>query len=284
MKSVGHLFVFAATVSAFPEYIAPDATDSRSPCPALNIMANHGYLNRNGRGLTGQNFMDACFECFSVSNDLIKVAIGAAVDTGMFVNGTLDLADLARHPEPGSVPAILMEHDMSLTRMDAFLGENVKPSSSLIDLFLNRGATDVLTTDDVVAQYFYQYNHSLAFNEDFVFGEVADILAAEASLLLSIEGDSITSVSKDFFEAFFREERLMDGWENRVARNLPQVDSSLIEAQLAAFADRINAFAAAPAESSTAESSTDVDESAAVKSFASGILGATVLALCALLA
>jgi hypothetical protein len=25
-------------------YIAPKATDSRAPCPALNTMANHGYM------------------------------------------------------------------------------------------------------------------------------------------------------------------------------------------------------------------------------------------------
>jgi len=32
-------------------YIAPGPEDSRSPCPALNVLANHGYLPRDGRNI-----------------------------------------------------------------------------------------------------------------------------------------------------------------------------------------------------------------------------------------
>ena len=35
------------TTSAPHDFIAPQSTDSRSPCPALNALANHGYLYAN---------------------------------------------------------------------------------------------------------------------------------------------------------------------------------------------------------------------------------------------
>ncbi len=33
-------------------YQAPGPNDSRSPCPALNALANHGYLPRDGKDIT----------------------------------------------------------------------------------------------------------------------------------------------------------------------------------------------------------------------------------------
>lgn len=33
------------------QYQAPRPNDSRSPCPALNALANHGYLPRDGKNI-----------------------------------------------------------------------------------------------------------------------------------------------------------------------------------------------------------------------------------------
>ena len=33
-------------------YQPPGPTDSRSPCPALNALANHGYLPRDGKNIS----------------------------------------------------------------------------------------------------------------------------------------------------------------------------------------------------------------------------------------
>lgn len=35
-------------VSNAHAFIAPGATDLRGPCPAMNALANHGYIARNG--------------------------------------------------------------------------------------------------------------------------------------------------------------------------------------------------------------------------------------------
>jgi hypothetical protein len=45
------------SVAAFADesqykYQAPGPNDSRSPCPALNALANHGYLPRDGKDIS----------------------------------------------------------------------------------------------------------------------------------------------------------------------------------------------------------------------------------------
>lgn len=45
-------------VAEFP-YQAPGPDDSRGPCPALNALANHGILPRNGRDINLQMARDA---------------------------------------------------------------------------------------------------------------------------------------------------------------------------------------------------------------------------------
>ena len=37
-------------------YQVPGPNDSRSPCPALNALANHGYLPRDGKDITPEVF------------------------------------------------------------------------------------------------------------------------------------------------------------------------------------------------------------------------------------
>jgi hypothetical protein len=47
----------SAAAAAFADesqyrYQAPGPNDSRSPCPALNALANHGYLPRSGKDIS----------------------------------------------------------------------------------------------------------------------------------------------------------------------------------------------------------------------------------------
>ena len=43
-------------ISGTHAYRAPGSTDIRGPCPALNALANNGYLNRNGTSTPSQTF------------------------------------------------------------------------------------------------------------------------------------------------------------------------------------------------------------------------------------
>ena len=56
-------------VSGAHSFIAPTASDLRGPCPAMNALANHGYIARNG------------YTTFQESLDAITNVLGC----GMFV-------------------------------------------------------------------------------------------------------------------------------------------------------------------------------------------------------
>ena len=44
----------------WPEYVPPKEGDSRSPCPMLNAMANHGILPHDGKNITFKEFVSQC--------------------------------------------------------------------------------------------------------------------------------------------------------------------------------------------------------------------------------
>lgn len=56
-------------VSGAHAFIAPGASDLRGPCPALNAIANHGYIARNGY-TTLQECMNAIVSVYGIGISL----------------------------------------------------------------------------------------------------------------------------------------------------------------------------------------------------------------------
>jgi hypothetical protein len=65
------ILAVVAFASAFPghkfAYQAPGPNDARSPCPGLNTLANHGYINRNGRNIQGSDIINAAQQVYSIA-------------------------------------------------------------------------------------------------------------------------------------------------------------------------------------------------------------------------
>jgi len=59
---------------------APGPSDSRGPCPGLNLLANHGYLPRNGY-VTYSQVLDATARGFNMGADLATVLAVFAILT-----------------------------------------------------------------------------------------------------------------------------------------------------------------------------------------------------------
>ncbi|PCH41809.1 hypothetical protein WOLCODRAFT_137592 [Wolfiporia cocos MD-104 SS10] len=93
-----------------PQYCAPQEGDSRSPCPALNTLANHGYLPRDGKCITPEVLMKGLREGYHLSAPLAWVL----VQGGFYLLGQrrkrICLHDLARHNA--------IEHNASLVHPD----------------------------------------------------------------------------------------------------------------------------------------------------------------------
>ncbi|KZT37902.1 Cloroperoxidase [Sistotremastrum suecicum HHB10207 ss-3] len=129
-------------------FIAPGPDDQRGPCPGLNTLANHGYLPRNGI-VTFAQIVEAVGEGFNMEYDL-AAALAAFAMLGRG-NAYLDLVSIGGEsplipPLPGFIdghhaPYGISKHgrfegDMSITRQDAAIGDNVNFQEDLYDELL----------------------------------------------------------------------------------------------------------------------------------------------------
>lgn len=117
----------------WPEYVPPGHGDSRSACPMLNAMANHGILPHDGKNITftelntkvNQTFNFAPSFCFFVP----KFAAGYLKKS--YWRDRFDLAELSLHADNA------IEHDASLTRKDyALEPDQGKIDQQLVDELL----------------------------------------------------------------------------------------------------------------------------------------------------
>ncbi|KAL8966248.1 MAG: hypothetical protein Q9183_003456, partial [Haloplaca sp. 2 TL-2023] len=160
------------------DYAPPKSTDIRSPCPAINALANHGYLPRDGRNAHASEVM----------NGMNEYGLGSFLNY-MFSNPiflekpqtdpktTTSWLDIMAHPfasafaafgmrEKGQVdsdgsPCLnldqlnrhnAVEHDVSLTRLDFAQGDNTSPQADLIEGLLAASANGkTISLDDFVA-------------------------------------------------------------------------------------------------------------------------------------
>ncbi|KDQ08568.1 hypothetical protein BOTBODRAFT_138825 [Botryobasidium botryosum FD-172 SS1] len=114
-------------------FIQPTASDSRSPCPALNTLANHGFLPRDGKNISALQLIRAQRTIYNISLPLASIlAVGGILFCGHFP-GKLDLQELAKHGR--------IEHDASLVHSDASSGDTITVDHSLLEELL-RDSTD----------------------------------------------------------------------------------------------------------------------------------------------
>jgi hypothetical protein len=138
VKLITHplLLSISTMASSSYEYIPATATDSRSPCPALNALANHGYLYdvivvritsvltmitarpRDGKNITAIQLISAVTSVYKISYPLaIILSLGGVALDGHGLS--LDLEGLCAHNR--------IEHDASLVSLATTrpLGQNL---------------------------------------------------------------------------------------------------------------------------------------------------------------
>ncbi|EKM83297.1 hypothetical protein AGABI1DRAFT_111729 [Agaricus bisporus var. burnettii JB137-S8] len=114
----------------------PRKGDIRGPCPALNTLANHGYISRNGIE-SPSNIVRAAMEGFNMNNDLAKFTCYAAfIVNGNMVTDLVSIGEKSKKtgPDPKDQPATIgglnthnvFEGDSSMTRADFYDGGDVE--------------------------------------------------------------------------------------------------------------------------------------------------------------
>ncbi|UKZ79853.1 hypothetical protein TrVFT333_007616 [Trichoderma virens FT-333] len=102
------------------EWLPAGPRDSRSPCPGLNVLANHGWLPRSGKNIDLPTLQAAVSGAYNYAPDTFDGAFKQAQACNLTTTGnssTFNLADLAKHD--------CIEFDGSLSRNDFYLGDDL---------------------------------------------------------------------------------------------------------------------------------------------------------------
>ncbi|RLN65632.1 hypothetical protein BBP00_00002749 [Phytophthora kernoviae] len=189
-----------------PTYLTSGSVNStapfrRSPCPAMNSLANHGYLPRDGKNITVDQAVAVVMDKFNIAEDLAAVMGGLSPDL-------FDLNGLSKHNDQ-------VEHDASLARIDSYFG--VDPyliTSGLINDVLNYGLDGSVDVTDVATIRAARVAWGQENNPEFDFSTTpAFIAGAESALFLrGFGGDNGNSTATTFIATFFLQEMFPEGW------------------------------------------------------------------------
>ncbi|KAI0772774.1 chloroperoxidase-like protein [Trametes elegans] len=214
-RRVGHVVQqgHAGFGGQWPEYIPPTKGDSRCSCPALNALANHGILPRDGRNITFPELGKAIRDVYNFAPTFGFFGPKHAADflARDYWTDSLDLSDLDAHN--------CIEHDASVTRMDSYhepdqgkipqelieevLSSGTGPGGNLVPADLSRlmGKRRV-EAKKANPKYSLSLFHKL-------FG------SWNCSTLVRIFGGSVQDL-----RVILSEERLPEGWEPRFRRRM----------------------------------------------------------------
>ncbi|EKM77850.1 hypothetical protein AGABI1DRAFT_76879 [Agaricus bisporus var. burnettii JB137-S8] len=125
-------------------YIAPGENDIRGPCPALNALASHGYINRNGIANPAE-IITAVMEGFNMDHGVaVYTTYAAFIVDGNLITNLLSIGEktsLTGRSSSGTTAGGLNTHntfegDSSITRMDAYFGDNHNFNEKLFQEFI----------------------------------------------------------------------------------------------------------------------------------------------------
>ncbi|GAB9476694.1 Aromatic peroxygenase [Globisporangium polare] len=184
----------------------------RSPCPALNTLANHGYLPHNGQNVTRAVLKDGIMKVYNIGVGVADLLVSQVPES-------LSLDYLGTHS--------LIEHDASLVHYDSYLGKD----PSLVDPvlladFLGRANSQGrLGVTEVAAARKARAQTCRTDNPQCDLGVKAQTLAFTEScvLLRALGGDQSESISKAHAESFLSLEKIPADYKK------PATDVSMAE-------------------------------------------------------
>ncbi|KAH7125813.1 Chloroperoxidase [Dactylonectria macrodidyma] len=198
--------------TGIPGWHPPTPDDVRGPCPMLNTLSNHGYLPHNGRDITREVLRQALARALNFDSALTDVMF----DQAIFVN-----------PEPGATAFTLdhlnrhniLEHDASLSRVDAYFGNNHVFNQTVFDETRKYWVEPLLTAKMLAVSKLARQVTSKAFNPTYTFtSSTENFSEGEVGAPIIAFGDiENMTVDRAFVEYFFVNERLPIelGWEKR---------------------------------------------------------------------
>ncbi|KAF2403478.1 Cloroperoxidase, partial [Trichodelitschia bisporula] len=157
----------------------------RSPCPLLNTLANHGFLNRDGRSLTMYHIDAAIMSAMNMDLNTTQLfTANCFTELGLSTTDpsvAIDLEDLNAHG--------LTEHDASLTRLDKIQGDTLRLQPHMLDNMLNdAGPSPFLNTTSMGRTRARRERESLAAGSPILTSKAQGSCMIEAALVLVLLG------------------------------------------------------------------------------------------------
>jgi len=199
----------------WPEHKKPAEGDSRCCCPALNALANHGILPRDGRNISFKELNQAVRTTYNFAPSFCYFVPKYAANMldKDYNKDRFDLEELNLHNG--------IEHDASLTRLDhVFDKDQGKPHMPYVQELLDsasgkdKAGNVLLTGDDLARVCAKRRAESQRDNPSFSLVLKHRMFSSSNNCtLLTIFGGRL-----DDIEIFLKDERLPDEWESRVRK------------------------------------------------------------------
>ncbi|KAJ5770446.1 uncharacterized protein N7511_002497, partial [Penicillium nucicola] len=194
----------------------------RGPCPMMNTLANHGFLPHDGRNITRQTLMEGLHDAlnfdFSLSSLMFDMGVVANPNPNAsyftlcvnFISDRLNNQDhLNRHN--------VLEHDASLSRTDAFFGNNHIFNKTIFNETRAYWTSEILTPAMLANSKIARQINSKAYNPNYKFTPMTEQFSlGEVAAPIIVFGNSTSGeVNRTLVEYFFENERLpIDlGWK-----------------------------------------------------------------------
>ncbi|GLD95587.1 hypothetical protein PINS_up004264 [Pythium insidiosum] len=183
----------------------------RSPCPALNTLANHGYIPRHGHNIPSSVLRDANMAVFNMEFRLAQLQISS-------LPAVVSLSDLSRHN--------FIEHDVSLVHADVAFGQDpATVDGNLANDLLGRANGGRLGVNEVGAALRFRLDMCMRKPTGCSFGQNQQTITFReaASFLRLFGGNGNEAIDAAFAHSFLVEERIPAGW-NRPQRTVTDAD------------------------------------------------------------
>ena len=225
-------FLLGARSASSPDYdySRPDNDDGedyssqRGPCPALNTLANHGYINRDGRNINVRDMADAIELVFGAdAGDMLDIInnstyLGGLKTVGVAEDGNTSLINL--------FDLHVLDHDASLVREDpGFYKPYPGFNESLFERLTAHAVDGVLTGMQGEAHQRERIKESRRDNPDANFTEtIGHVMALQGCLLQFFGAGPVKeTVRVDELESFLKEEKIPESFVLRGENGLPPI-------------------------------------------------------------
>ncbi|RYP92983.1 hypothetical protein DL770_000857 [Monosporascus sp. CRB-9-2] len=201
-----------ASYPTLPEWHPAGPDDFRGPCPMMNTLANHNLLPHDGRNITKQDVIKATGAALNFKESLASLMFDMAVIANPEPNATYFTLDhLNRHN--------VLEHDGSLSRLDAYFGNNHVFNEEVFEQTKKYWTGPVLDPEMLANSKLARQLDSKAFNPTYTFTETVEhfSLGELAAPIIAFGDLQSGKVNRTLVEYFFVNERLPYelGWTTR---------------------------------------------------------------------